>query len=394
MIEQPSYILTNFRLLNGEAASDKTTPEAVHIQGSHIQAVGLLSDMPADIHKVDAKGYFLSPGFIDLQLNGCGGVLFNGDISAKTLDIMHDTNRITGCTAFLPTLITSSDDDILKAIEVVRAYRKKHPERVPGLHLEGPYLNIVRKGIHEEKLIRKPSQTMIDLLCANADAITKITLAPEKTPAGVIEKLVNAGIIVSIGHTNATCAEAKQAEKAGARFVTHLHNAMTPLTSREPGVIGAAFDSDVMYAGIIADGYHLSWENLRIAHKIMQDRLVLVTDAVTPAGTDIAEFNFAGKTIFHSKGKCTGPDGTLAGSALTMIEAVTNSIGHGIDRNAVIRMATINAAKSMGIEDQMGSIAAGQFANLTLLDDSLIVKGSISGGSALWYTHQRAPTKQ
>ena len=385
MTEQASYVLTNFHLLDGEVASAQPVPEALYIKDQYIQAAGRLSEMPAHLDRIDAKGYYLSPGFIDLQINGCGGVLFNTDISENTLDIMHKTNLLTGCTTFLPTLITSGDEDMLKAIEVVRDYRNKHPERVPGLHLEGPYLNTARKGIHQEDLIRVPSDEMIERLCANADVISKLTLAPENAPAGAIEKLVNAGIIVSLGHTNATCAEAKAAEKAGARFVTHLHNAMTPLTSREPGVIGAVFDSDVIYAGIIADGYHLSWENLRIAHKIMQDRLVLVTDAVTPAGTDISEFNFAGKTILHKDGKCTGPDGTLAGSALTMIEAVSNSIEQGIKRDAVIRMATINAAKAIGVEDKMGKIEAGQFANIVLFDDRFSVKASISGGQANWY---------
>lgn len=385
MTAQSSYILTNFRLLSGSPVAGQEAPEAIHIDGKHILTTGRLSEMPEHLDRLNARGCYLSPGFIDLQLNGCGGVLFNGDISVNTLDIMHATNLYAGCTAFLPTLITSSDREMIKAIEVVRTYRSEHPERVPGLHLEGPYLNTARKGIHESSLIRAPSDQMIDQLCANADVITKITLAPEKTPAGVIEKLVNAGIMVSLGHTNATCAEVKMAEKAGARFVTHLHNAMTPLTSREPGMIGATFDSDLLCAGIIADGYHLAWENLRIAHKIMQDRLVLVTDAVTPAGTDIAEFNFAGKIIYHSKGKCTGPDGTLAGSALTMIQAVVNSIEHGIDRDSVIRMVTINPARAIGVDDQMGRITAGQFANLTLLDDNLKVKGTISGGQPAWY---------
>lgn len=293
---------------------------------------------------------------------------------------MHESNLRSGCTAFLPTLITSSDENIRHAIYVTREYMAMHPDRVPGIHLEGPYLSLQRKGIHDPTYIREPSSAMIDFFCENADIIAMITLAPEVCAEEIIEKLSKAGIVVSIGHTNATCEQAKAAEKAGATFATHLHNAMSPLGSREPGVVGAIFDSLSIRAGIIADGLHLSWENLRIAHRLMQDRLVLVTDATTPAGTDMETFVFAEQTIYHKNGKCSNADGTLAGSALTMIEAVTNSIREGIEPQSVIRMATTNAAKAIHIENKMGNIAVGQFANLAIFDDRYAVHGTVSGG--------------
>lgn len=379
MNQVTDYVLTNFKWLSGE--SHAGTPEAVAISGQHIVAVGPLSEMPAGFPRRDMAGLTLSPGFIDLQLNGCGGVLFNNDISADTLNVMHAANLASGCTTFLPTLITSSDEDIKQAIAVVAEYQQKHPERVPGLHLEGPYLNPARKGIHDPDFIRTPSAEMVDYLCHHASIIAMITLAPEMCEANVIRRLSDAGIVVSMGHTNASCAEAKAAEQAGVRFATHLHNAMTPLTSREPGVVGAVFDSSLVSAGIIADGYHLSWENLRIAHRIMQDRLILVSDATAAAGSDIAQFEFGGQTVYHSDGKCTGVDGTLGGSALTMMEAVFNSIDHGIEANAVIRMATINAARAIGKDHTMGRIAPGHYANLVFLDDNYVLKGTISGGS-------------
>ena len=376
--EQIAYALVNFKPLTGHCEPMDT----VIIAGDRILAAGLAANiaMPDNLERIDLQGLTLSPGFIDLQLNGCGGVLFNSDIAIDTLDTMHAINLHSGCTAFLPTLITCSDDDMQQAVAVVRQYRTMYPQRVPGIHLEGPYLNPERKGIHDVDFIRRPTPEMIDYLCANADAITMVTLAPEVCPEGTIERLSSAGIVVSLGHTNATCAQAKAAETAGASFATHLHNAMSPLGSREPGVVGAIFDSHRLGAGIIADGHHLSWENLRIAHRLMADRLVLVTDATTPAGTDMETFAFAGQTIYHRDGMCSNVDGTLAGSALTMIDALANSIRAGIDPRAAVRMASINAAKAIHVHQQMGSIAAGHFANLAIFDDSFTVRGSVSGG--------------
>ena len=381
--EHLTYALINFKPLTGHCESMDT----VIIKGDRISAAGLAANiaLPDDVQRIDLQGLTLSPGFIDLQLNGCGGVLFNSDITIDTLDTMHATNLHSGCTAFLPTLITCSDEDMQQAVAVVRQYRTVYPQRVPGIHLEGPYLNPERKGIHDVDVIRRPTPDMIDYLCANADAIAMVTLAPEVCPEGTVEKLSSAGIVVALGHTNATCAQAKAAETAGALFATHLHNAMSPLGSREPGVVGAIFDSYRSGAGIIADGHHLSWENLRIAHRLMADRLVLVTDATTPAGTDMETFAFAGQTIYHRDGKCSNGDGTLAGSALTMIEAVANSIRAGIEPQAAVRMASINAAKAIHIHRQMGSIAAGHFANLAIFDDSFTVQGSVSGGELKLY---------
>lgn len=376
--QQSSFALINFKPLTGHCEPMDT----VIIEAERIVGAGLATnmDLPSDLQLINLQGLTLSPGFIDLQLNGCGGVLFNSDISIATLDTMHSVNLRSGCTAFLPTLITCSDDDIRQAINVVREYQALYPQRVPGLHLEGPYLNPERKGIHDQNYIRLPEADMIDYWCANADVIAMVTLAPEVCPAGTIEKLSSAGIVVSLGHTNATCAQAKAAETAGASFATHLHNAMSPLASREAGVVGAVFDSHRLGAGIIADGHHLSWENLRIAQRQMGDRLVLVTDATTPAGTDTKTFLFAGQTIYHHHGKCTNADGTLAGSALTMMAAVANSIRAGIEPQTAVRMATINAAKAIHVQKYMGSIAAGQFANLAIFDDSYMVRGTVSGG--------------
>ena len=379
MSKQLPYALTNFSLLTGHTAIQPI--DAIIISGKKITGLARMDDIPEGVEQFDLKGHTVSPGFIDLQLNGCGGVLLNSDISTQTLDIMHSANLRSGCTTFLPTLITCSDNDMHKAVKVVRHYTEQYPERTPGIHLEGPYLNKARKGIHNEQFIRKPSDEMIDFMCRNADVIAMITLAPEVCPESVIERLNQAGIVVSLGHTDATFDQVQKAEDAGARFVTHLFNGMSQLTHREPGVIGGVFASEQLGAGIIADGYHLDWSNLLLARRLLNDRLVLVTDATPAAGSDMTEFEFAGQTIYHQNGKCTGKDGTLGGSALTMIEAVVNSITAGIDKHDAIRMATANPAMVINTSDKMGEIALGYYANLAIFDQHFKMQGSVSGGN-------------
>ena len=385
MSHQNTYALTNFSLQTGHTPSSAKDCDAILVSGKKIKWTGSTTDIPADCTVHDLQGLNISPGFIDLQLNGCGGVLFNNAITEETLDIMHASNLRTGCTAFLPTLITCSDEDMIQAVGVVRAYREKHPDRVPGIHIEGPYLNKARRGIHDERLIRQPDQTMIDFMVNNADVISMVTLAPEVCPQDIISQLANAGIVVAVGHSDATLEQVLEAEKSGARFITHLFNAMSQLQHRAPGVVGAAFTSDVLGAGIIADGHHLDWTNLLLAKKVMGDRLVLVTDATPAAGTDIKTFEFAGQTIYHENGKCFGKDGTIGGSALTMIEALQNCVKQGISLTEAIRMATINPASYIQMKDVMGDISPGHYANMILFNDDLDICGSISGGTLQLY---------
>lgn len=381
MNQQNTYALSNFSLQTGHAQSSNQNAEVILVSGKKIQLVGSFADIPANCPIHDLQGLTISPGFIDLQLNGCGGALFNSEITEEALETMHISNLRTGCTAFLPTLISCSDKDIVRAVEVVRSYKEKYPERVPGIHLEGPYLNKVRKGIHDESFIRQPDQNMVDFMVANSDVISMVTLAPEMCPQSMIAQLADAGITVAIGHSDASLEQALQAQQAGARFITHLFNGMSQLQNREPGVVGAAFTSKTLGAGIIADGFHVDWANILLAKKVMGDRLVLVTDATSAAGTDTKTFEFAGKTIYHEHGKCFGEDGTLAGSALTMIEAVRNCVKQGISLTEAIRMATINPASYIYMKGVMGDIKPGYYANMILFNDELEICGSISGGT-------------
>ncbi|EGR3977061.1 N-acetylglucosamine-6-phosphate deacetylase [Vibrio cholerae] len=372
------YALTNCKIYTG---NDVLVKHAVIINSDKIEAVYPIESLPSEMNVVDLNGANLSPGFIDLQLNGCGGVMFNDEITAETIDTMHKANLKSGCTSFLPTLITSSDENMRQAIAAAREYQAKYPNQSLGLHLEGPYLNVMKKGIHSVDFIRPSDDTMIDTICANSDVIAKVTLAPENNKPEHIEKLVKAGIVVSIGHTNATYSEARKSFESGITFATHLFNAMTPMVGREPGVVGAIYDTPEVYAGIIADGFHVDYANIRIAHKIKGEKLVLVTDATAPAGAEMDYFIFVGKKVYYRDGKCVDENGTLGGSALTMIEAVQNTVEHvGIALDEALRMATLYPAKAIGVDEKLGRIKKGMIANLTVFDRDFNVKATVVNG--------------
>ncbi|HCH0916565.1 TPA: N-acetylglucosamine-6-phosphate deacetylase [Vibrio parahaemolyticus] len=372
------YALSNCKIYTG---SDVLTDHAVIVENDLIQSIVPVAELPKGIEVKDLNGANLSPGFIDLQLNGCGGVMLNDAITAETMQIMHEANLKSGCTSFLPTLITSSDEDMRAAIAAAREYYKKYQNQSLGLHLEGPYLNVAKKGIHSVDFIRPSDDGMIDLICSNADIIAKVTLAPEQNDPEHIARLKAAGIVVSIGHTNATYAEARKGFEAGITFATHLFNAMTPMVGREPGVVGAIYDTPEIYAGIIADGFHVDYANIRIAHKIKGEKLVLVTDATAPAGANIDHFIFVGKKVYYRDGKCVDENGTLGGSALTMIEAVQNTVEHaGIALEEALRMATLYPATAIGVEDRLGRIRKGMVANLTIFDRDFNVKATVVNG--------------
>ncbi|CNE00627.1 N-acetylglucosamine-6-phosphate deacetylase [Yersinia nurmii] len=375
------YALTHGRIYTGHEILDN---HAVVVADGLIERICPLAELPADIEQRDLGGAILAPGFIDVQLNGCGGVQFNDSleaISEETLEIMQRANEKSGCTSYLPTLITCSDDYMKHGVNVMRAYLEKHQNQALGLHLEGPYLSPLKKGTHNPAFIRKPDAAMVDYLCANADVITKVTLAPEMVEAKYIRQLADAGIIVSAGHSNATYQQARVGFGAGISFATHLYNAMPYITGREPGLMGAIFDTPEVYTGVIADGHHVAWASIRNAKRLKGEKLVLVTDATAPAGADIEEFIFAGKTIYYRDGLCVDENGTLSGSALTMIEAVQNSVEHvGISLDEALRMATLYAARAIGVDKQLGSIEIGKVANLTAFTrDYKITKTIVNG---------------
>lgn len=334
-----------------------------------------------NIETIDAENAYVTPGFIDLQLNGCGGVLFNDDISLETLDTMHKTNLKYGCTSFTPTLITTGDESIEKAIELVKGIENKGKYGVVGLHIEGPYISLQKKGIHNPKFIRKADEAMIDKMVeAGKENVRIVTLAPENTDKKIISKLNAAGIHVAVGHSNATYEQVKEKEGFGITLATHLYNGMSSFNHREPGVVGAVFDSDIK-AGVIADGFHCHYSAIKSAIKIMGERLYLVTDAVAPVGTDMEYFYFEGNKVFYKDGKCFGEDGTLGGSALTMDAGVRNLVKYcDITLEEAVRMVTLYPAKAVNIDNEYGKLQPGCFADIVFLDKHLRLKKVIAKG--------------
>lgn len=356
---------------------------AVIINGEIIEAVVPQAELETGIKTIDLQGNNLTAGFIDLQLNGCGGVMFNDQTSVETLEIMQETNLKSGCTSFLPTFITAPDENIKSAVKIMREYLNKHKNQALGLHIEGPYLSIEKKGVHRPEYIREITPEMKDFLCQNGDVITKMTIAAENPTINYTPDFVKAGIIVSVGHSNATYEVAKTAFHKGATFATHLHNAMSPISSgREMGVVGAVLDSDV-YTGIIVDGVHINYGNVRIDKKIKGDKLCIVTDSIAAAGAppELESFTFEGKTIYIKEGRCYDANGTIAGASITMMESIKNAVEYvEIPLAEAIRMSNLYPARAIGIDDRLGSVEKGKIANLAVFTPNYQVIGTVVNG--------------
>lgn len=319
----------------------------------------------------DFGNVVISSGMLDLQLNGCGGVLFNDSISFETLEIMHQTNLRYGTTGFLPTLITTSFDDVRQALEITKEWFKQfgNTRGVIGLHLEGPFLSSDKSGIHPKEFIIAPNDDMLKLIVSYIKYYPiKITLAPENFTAEQIVFLTKNGVIVSIGHSNARYEDAQKALDNGAITATHLFNAMSGITGRNPGVVGAVL-SNPCYTGIIVDLLHVDKHNVNLVSKLKPMHTYLVTDAVTPTGTEMTEFDFAGKHLYVRDGKCIDDNGTLGGAYLTMDEAVRNCVKDcNISLEQSLAMATIIPAQMMGLDNEIGRIAIGNRANLIAMN--------------------------
>ena len=348
----------------------------VMLHESRIEALVARDDASVrDARVEDLAGLFLVPGFIDTQVNGGGGVLFNDEPDGASIRAIGAAHRRFGTTGFLPTLISDDLDVIARAIAAVQAAIAAGVPGVLGIHIEGPFLNRARRGVHDARHLRKLDGSVVPLLCSLNAGRTLVTLAPEMTTPDVISELTAHGVIVSAGHTNATYAQATRAIAHGLRGFTHLFNAMSPLAPREPGVVGAALDDSTTWCGIIVDGHHVDPVTLRLAMRCKRhDRFVLVTDAMPAVGSDADSFVLQGKTIRVVDGVCRDEQGTLAGTALDMAAAIRNSVSMlGLELTEAVRMASEYPADFLGLGHELGRIAPGHRANLALIDDRLHV---------------------
>jgi len=333
----------------------------------------------------DLGGQLLLPGFIDSQVNGGGGVLFNDAPSVESIRAIGRAHRRFGTTGFLPTLISTDLDIMARAIAAVRGAIEAGVPGVLGIHIEGPYLSLARKGVHDPAKLRELDASALGLLTSLRGGRTLVTLAPEVTTPQIIEKLVAAGVVVSAGHTNATYAEISIALRHGLTGFTHLFNAMSQLTGREPGAVGAALEDPTSWCGIIVDGAHTDPVVLRIALRCKpHDRFMLVTDAMPSVGTNNDSFELQGRRITVSGSTCLDEDGRLAGSNIDMATCVRNAISMlGLSLPEAVRMASQGPAEFLGLAHHTGRIAPGLRADLVLADEGLnVLETWIAGRSS------------
>ncbi|MBO9661870.1 N-acetylglucosamine-6-phosphate deacetylase [Dokdonella sp.] len=375
-------ILRNGRILTETGFRDDL---AVLVEGERIAALLDAGDARArDANAHDLGGRTLLPGFIDVQVNGGGDVLFNDAPTVETIRRIGAAHRRYGTTGFLPTLISDDVEVMRAAIAAVDAAIAEGVPGVLGIHLEGPYIAPERRGAHDAAKFRVPDAREIEMVCSLRNGVTVLTLAPERVAPALVRDFAARGVIVCIGHSAASYEQARAALDAGARGFTHVYNAMSPLQGRAPGVVGAALEDCASWCGVIADGHHVHPAALRVALAAKpRGKLLLVTDAMPPVGGVSGSYALAGETVTCRGGRCETADGVLAGSALDMAGAVRNAVamlGVGLDEAA--RMASTYPADFLGLSRSHGRIAAGMRADLVELDAALDVRRSWIGGVA------------
>ena len=354
---------------------------AAVVEGSLIVGVVPQSELPLglEVRKVPA-GVWLAPGFIDLQVNGGGDVLFNNSPTPEAILAIAAAHRKFGTTALLPTFITDTSEKMTVAFAAAQALVESEPG-ILGIHLEGPFLSPEKAGVHAASLMRQLGPADLEMLCGPRKGALLVTLAPERVPTGFIAGLVQSGVRVSLGHSIATYAETLAAMAEGLSGFTHLFNAMRPLASREPGPIAAALESPNAWFGIIVDGFHVNPAMLRLSLRGL-GRPILVTDAMPPVGGRQSKFDLYGAEIQVIGGRCTTSDGTLAGSALHMAAAVRNCVHMlGVPLEDALRFASRNPAEFIGLGHLLGGLRPGYRADVVALDaGTLEVQGTWLAG--------------
>ena len=354
---------------------------ALLVENGLVTGIKPASEVNGEVHQL--AGGLLTAGFVDVQVNGGGGVMLNSAPTLDTIKTIRDAHLPFGTTSLLPTLITDTPERT--ALARIAAVEAMALEGVIGLHLEGPHLSVVRKGAHDPNLIRPMTETDLSELCTLAAKLPSllVTVAPESTTPAQIAALRAAGAVVSLGHTDVDFATARA---AGATCVTHLFNAMSQLGNRAPGVVGAALASGEMFAGLIADGIHVNPETIKIALRAKKGpgRVFLVTDSMATIGTNLTELHLGGRVIYRKNGRLTLADGTLAGADLDMISAVrfmVQSIDVPVEE--ALRMASLYPAQLLGRAAEIGQLAQGARADFMHLDAGLNIQGVWRGGQHL-----------
>jgi len=355
----------------------------VLIEGERIGAI--CEEPPEGAERIDLGGQLLLSGFIDTQVNGGGGRLFNDDPSVETITIMAAAHRRFGTTGLLPTLISDDSSVIERAVAAVDEAIDSGVPGVLGIHIEGPFLSRTRRGIHLASKLQPFNDRFVDMLCSGRNGRTLVTVAPECIAPEQIGRLVETGIIVSAGHSDANYETVRTALDAGMTGFTHLFNAMSQLTNRAPGMVGAALEDLTTYAGIILDGHHIHPAAFRVGLNAKGvDHLMLVTDAMPTVGVPSDEFMLQGRAIRREGDRLVSEEGVLAGSTLTMVMAVSNAVQQGrLSLPEAARMASSTPAHFLGLAGQTGAIRVGLSADLIAMTDDFTITRTWIGGAAL-----------
>ncbi|MCB1516317.1 MAG: N-acetylglucosamine-6-phosphate deacetylase [Hyphomicrobiaceae bacterium] len=357
---------------------------AVTVDGGKVGEVVPKSRLKSGIDTTDLGDVSMVPGFVDLQVNGGGGVLLNNEPSVSGIETICAAHRGLGTTALFPTLITDTPEHTSRAIAAAIAAHQKGVQGFAGLHVEGPHLSLARKGAHDPNLIRPMNDDDLRRLIEARPHLPALmtTVAAENVTPDQVSALAEADILVSIGHSDADYDSVVRLAEVGATMVTHLFNAMSQIGNRQPGLVGATLDLGTLNAGIIVDGFHVHPASVGIALRAKRapGRIFLVSDAMSPAGTDIQELELNGRTILRRDGRLTLTDGTLAGADLDLAQAVrvlTSKVG--VELGEALRMASTFPAEIAGL-DGYGALRPGFRADMTILDAELQVQGTVVGG--------------
>jgi N-acetylglucosamine-6-phosphate deacetylase len=328
-------------------------------EGGRIISVG--EDVPPGAQVIDLEGLNISPGFIDIQINGGESHYFSDIPNAEALHDICDSSLGYATTHVLPCLISSPHEKILAAIESVKNFMLQYPNKgVLGMHLEGPFINPLKRGAHSVSVIRKPTTDELEEIIRHGKGIIRVmTIAPELFTDDQLDLLMSNDIILSAGHSMMTYEQAQYYFNRGIKLVTHLYNAMTQMGHREPGTVGAIFDNESVYAPIILDGAHCHYAAARIAFRIKKEKLFLISDAAF-MGRQVKSFKSELLDAALQGEYYRNAEGNLAGAAISMQEAVQNAINHvGLPLHTAIQMATINVARAINMEQQLGKIEKG-----------------------------------